>query len=168
MITRREAALKWAVTAACMLLLFFLHSLTLSHLHLWGVTPFLPPIIIAVLCSIENDLSSVIFSLIFGVLCDLSLGGLFPCLYTVSFFLAALLILVLGHSVLQPGFFCALISTAVTFLLTALLSSAVLLSAGAATLGACFSLFARELLVSLLWLPPCYGVFSALHKFFTV
>ncbi len=168
MITRREAALKWAVTAACAMALFFLHSLTLSHLDLWGVTPFLPPILIAVLCSIENDLPSIIFSLIFGVLCDLALGGLFPCLYTVTFFLSALLILVLGHSVLQPGFFCALISAAVTFLLVAVFSSAVLLYAGSATLGACASLFARELFASLLWLPLCYAVFSQLHKFFTV
>ncbi len=168
MITRREAALKWAFTAACALALFFVHSLTLSHLHVWGVTPFLPPIIIAVLCSIENDLGSVIFSLVFGVLCDLALGGLFPSLYTISFFLSALLILVLGHSVLQPGFFCALVSTAATFFLIAALSSVVLLTDSAATLGACASLFARETLVSLLWLPLCYLLFARLHKFFTV
>lgn len=168
MITRREAALKWAVTAACALILSFLHLLTLSHLELWGVTPFLPPILIAVLCSVENDLPSVIFSLVFGILCDLSIGGFFPFLYTAAFFLASLLILTLAHSVLQPGFFCALISTAVTFFLIAALSSAALLIDSAATLGACASLFLRELLVSLLWLPLCYMVFSQLHKFFTV
>ena len=168
MITQREKALKWSVTFLCALMLAFLHSLTFSRLSLWGVAPFLPPIIIAAVCSIENDLGSIIFSLIFGILCDLSLGGLFPCLYTVSFFLCALLILILGHSVLQPGFFCALISAVVAFFLPALFSAVVLLSAGNASFAACVSLFLRELLVSLPLLLLCFTVFHALHKFFTV
>lgn len=167
MITRREAALKWAVTALAALVLLFLHALTFSRLRVWGVAPFLPPLIVAAVCSIENDLGSIVYSLVFGVLCDLSLGGLFPCLYTLAFFSAAVLILVLGHSVLQPGFFCALISAAVSFLLTAALSY-VALAGGNATFGACVSLFLRELLISLPLLPLCFLVFWRIHKFFTV
>lgn len=167
MITRREAALKWTVVALAALVLLFLHTLSFSRLSLWGVAPFLPPLIVAAVCSIENDLGSIIFSLVFGVLCDLSLGGLLPCLYTLAFFFAAVLILILGHSVLQPGFFCALISAAVSFLLTAALSF-VALAGGNATFGACASLFFRELLVSLPLLPLCFLVFWRIHKFFTV
>ncbi|MBQ1242574.1 MAG: hypothetical protein IIX99_05180 [Oscillospiraceae bacterium] len=167
MITRREAALKWTVVALAALVLLFLHTLSFSRLSLWGVAPFLPPLIVAAVCSIENDLGSIIFSLVFGVLCDLSLGGLLPCLYTLAFFFAAVLILILGHSVLQPGFFCALISAAVSFLLTAALSF-VALAGGNATFGECVSLFFRELLVSLPLLPLCFLVFWRIHKFFTV
>ena len=167
MITRREAALKWVVTALAALILLFLHALTFSRLSLWGVAPFLPPLIVAAVCSVENDLGSIVFSLVFGVLCDLSLGGLFPCLYTLAFSFAAVLILVLGHSMLQPGFFCALISAAVSFLLTAALSF-VALAGGNATFAACASLFFRELLVSLPLLPLCFFVFWRIHKFFTV
>ena len=167
MITRREAALKWTVVALATLVLLFLHTLSFSRLSLWGVAPFLPPLIVAAVCSIENDLGSIVFSLVFGVLCDLSLGGLLPCLYTLAFFFAAVLILILGHSVLQPGFFCALISAAVSFLLTAALSF-VVLAGGNATFGACVSLFFRELLVSLPLLPLCFLVFWRIHKFFTV
>lgn len=168
MITRREAALKWTVTAFAALFLLFLHTLTFSRLSLWGIAPFLPPLIVAAVCSIENDLGSIVFSLVFGVLCDLSLGGLFPCLYTLAFFFAALLILILGHSVLQPGFFCALISAAVSFLLTAVLSSMALVIDGEGSFGAYASLFFRELLISLPLLPLCFLVFWRIHKFFTV
>ncbi len=168
MITRREAALKWAVTSVCALALLFVHALITSRISLLGVAPFLPPVIVACICSIENDLSSVIFSLIFGVLCDLSLAPAFPCLYTLAFPLAAAAILVLAHSLLQPGFFCALAATIVTFLIADTLSSAALLIAGSATVTACAALFVRELLASFLLLLPCYAVFAALHQFFTI
>ena len=47
--TTRDTAVRWtAYTLACLLLLF-LHELTFSHLRFWGLAPFLPPLLPAIL-----------------------------------------------------------------------------------------------------------------------
>ena len=166
--TRRDFTLKWATYALVILTLCFLHSFTLAHVRILRVIPFLPPVALAVICSLENNLQGTVFSIVFGALCDMICPGAFPCIYTVSFFLAALVILLLAHSVLQPGFFCALAAVVTVFFFLDLFCAVPLLFAGHASVGAALSLFLRELTASLVLLPVCYGVFAFLNRFFTI
>ena len=43
--TTRDTAVKWTAYGAACLLLLFGHELTLSHLRVWGIAPFLPPLL---------------------------------------------------------------------------------------------------------------------------
>ena len=89
--TTRDTAVKWTAYALACLLLLFGHELTLAHLRVWGIAPFLPPLLPAVLASMEDRLEGFVFALAFGVLCDLALTAPLPCLYTIAFPLTALL-----------------------------------------------------------------------------
>ena len=50
--TTRDTAVKWTAYALACLLLLFGHELTLAHLRVWGIAPFLPPLLPAVLASL--------------------------------------------------------------------------------------------------------------------
>ena len=43
--TTRDTAVKWTAYALACLLLLFGHELTLAHLRVWGIAPFLPPLL---------------------------------------------------------------------------------------------------------------------------
>ena len=105
--TTRDTAVKWTAYALACLLLLFGHELTLAHLRVWGIAPFLPPLLPAVLASMEDRLEGFVFALAFGVLCDLALTAPLPCLYTIAFPLTALLAALIARSVLQPGILCS-------------------------------------------------------------
>ena len=168
MLTRRDLILKWTTYALVVLAFCFLHSITFAHMRLFRAIPFLPPVLLAAICSLENDLQSSIFAIVFGVLCDLTLPGPFPCLYTVSFLLAALVIVLLAHSVFQPGFFCSLAAVIVAFSVLDFFCALPLLLTARASLTGAVSLFFRELLASSILLLPCYPAFSFLRRMFTI
>lgn len=166
--TTRDTAFKWSAYTLAILLLVFLHRLTAAHLALFGVTPFLPPLLLAVICSMEPRLESAVFGVIFGVVCDLSLTAPLPCLYTVSFAVAALLCSFLAQSLIQPGFLCSLVTSAVTFALVDLIVALLFLATQRADLPALLSRAARELLVSLPMLALCHPLLAYLHRRFTL
>ena len=87
----QTAILKWTFYALAAAALFFLRRLFLGSMTFFGVLPFLPPVVLAVVASFELPRSSVISGIVFGALCDLVLPAPFPCLYTVAFTIAALL-----------------------------------------------------------------------------
>ena len=57
--TTRDTAVKWTAYALACLLLLFGHELTLAHLRVWGIAPFLPPLLPAVLASMEDRLRAL-------------------------------------------------------------------------------------------------------------
>ena len=61
--TTRDTAVKWTAYALACLLLLFGHELTLAHLRVWGIAPFLPPLLPAVLASMEDRLEGILCSL---------------------------------------------------------------------------------------------------------
>ena len=83
--------------------LFFLRRLLLGSMYVFGVIPFLPPVILAVMASFELPRSAVIAGIVFGALCDLVLPAPFACLYTIAFTLAALLISTVVSNLLQQA-----------------------------------------------------------------
>jgi len=164
----REVTYKWLFYALSIVLLLFLRLFLIPSLTIWGVLPFLPPILLATIASLEDTRPAVIFGLVFGIFCDLAFNAPFPCLYTLAFTLSALLSTLLSQRLLQTGFLCAVIVSILTFFVVALLNAAVLLPTGRASLYAIFSLFTRETTVSLLFLLICYPLLSFLHRFFAL
>ena len=120
----QTAILKWTFYALAAAALFFLRRLFLGSMTFFGVLPFLPPVVLAVIASFELPQPSVIAGIVFGALCDLVLPAPFPCLYTVAFTIAALLISTLVSNLLQQGFPRALLSCVLTFLIVDLLQAA--------------------------------------------
>lgn len=163
----REVTFKWISYALCILLLLFLRLLLLSSRTFLGVMPFLPPLILAVIASLEDTRGAVIFGLIFGVFCDLLYSATFPCLYTVGFTVSALLSALLSQRVLQSRFFCAIIVSVLTFSVVALLNMAALAPGGNASFSAMLPVYACETLISLPLLSVCYPLLAFLHRFFT-
>ena len=129
----QTTALKWTFYALAAAALFFLRRLLLGSMTFFGVIPFLPPVILAVMASFELPRSSVIAGIVFGALCDLVLPAPFACLYTIAFTLAALLISTVVSNLLQQGFARALLSTVLAFLLVDLLQAFALLPRSGST-----------------------------------
>lgn len=162
--TTRDTAVKWTAYALACLLLLFGHELTLAHLRVWGIAPFLPPLLPAVLASMEDRLEGFVFALAFGVLCDLALTAPLPCLYTIAFPLAALI----ARSVLQPAILCSLAVSTAAFVLVDLITAVTLLAGGRSELSAIALRAVQELALSLPLLIVCHPVLAFLHRKFTL
>ena len=162
---RQTAALKWTFYALATLLLCFFKRVLLGSVTVWGVLPFLPPVLLAVVASFEQPKAAVLSGIVFGALCDLVLPASFPCLYTLAFTLAAMLTSTVMSSLLQQGLARALVSSVLTFAVADLFQSLAMLTRGAA-LPAMLYLFARETLVSCALLLPSYPVLHAIRRIF--
>ena len=163
---KREVWFKWTAYALCAAALLFLRTLIPGSLTLWGVLPFLPPILLVCVASLEEMRSAAIFGMVFGIFCDLTLSAPFPCLYTLAFPLSALLTAHLSATVFQNRLLRVLFGTAIAFFITDLFCMlALALSCGAALLPM-LSLAARETAVSLPLL-AVYPLFVLIHRFFT-
>ena len=166
MSSAQTTALKWSFLAGCCLLLSFARQLFLGSFTIWGALPFLPPVILAVIASLEPMRPAVIFGIAYGAACDLALPAPFPCLYTLAFTVAALLVASLSSSILQPGFPRALLMTVATFFVVDCFNAAAIALRGAGALLPMLSLFARETLVSCLLLVPVYPALRAVRRVF--
>lgn len=161
----RTTALKWTFYALAALLLCFLKRLLLGSVTIWGVLPFLPPVLLAVLAAFEQPKPAVLAGLVFGVLCDLVLPAPFACLYTLSFTIAALLIATVMSNLIQQGFARALFSSVLAFFIVDLFEILAMLTRGA-DLSVMLWLFVRETLVSCALLLPSYPLLRAVHRHF--
>ena len=161
----QTTALKWTFYALAAAALFFLRRLLLGSMTFFGVIPFLPPVILAVMASFELPRSSVIAGIVFGALCDLVLPTSFPCLYTLAFTCSSLLTATVMSSLLQKGLARAFFSSVLTFAIVDLFKILFLLPRGAAVPAMLF-LFLRETLISCVLLLPSYPLLRAVHRFF--
>lgn len=168
MLTRRDIIIKWSSYAAASLALIFLCALTLRDVRVLGVAVFLPPLLVGVVASLEDTPSAVIYALACGFLCDLTIPGTFPCIYTLAFTAAALACSLLAKSVLQRGFLCSLAVTALTFFCVDALNMLALFFTARAPFAAMASVTLRETLVSCPLLLVCHPVLVHLNKKFTL
>ncbi len=163
----QTTALKWTFYALAALLLCFFKRVLLGSVSVWGVLPFLPPVLLAVMASFEQPKAAVLSGIVFGALCDLVLPASLPCLYTLAFTAAALLISTLLSNLLQQGFARALLATVLAFLVTDLLQALALLPrSGMSALLPMLHLFAKETALSCLLLLPSYPLLRAVHRLF--
>ncbi len=168
MLTTRDIIIKWTAYGVAALALSFLYALTLRGVRVLGVALFLPPLLVGVVASLEDTRAATIFGLAFGLLCDLTLVGTFPCLYTIAFTLAALSCSLLAKSVLQPGVMCSLAVTALTFLFVDALNMLALWLSSRAPFAPMADLAVRETLTSCLLLVIVHPLLTALHRKFTL
>ena len=165
MIGRSEIILKWALYSAAALLCLVVQGLALQHLRVFGVIPFLPPLLVALVAMWEGPLpGGAVFALGLGVWCDLTVAAPIPCFYTLIFPLCALLCGKLAKSYLPAGFACSVPVTVLSFLLTDLFHAVVLSLRGHAAWGAAASLFLRETLLVLPLLLVIYPLFRAVYR----
>lgn len=108
---------KWTVYSLATLLLFGVQFLLLDHVTLWGVHPFLYPILPALAAMYEGLRRGSTFALSVGLVCDLLLQGPFPGFYAIVFTLAAILSAQIAEFLLAPGWLCGFVVSFVSMFL---------------------------------------------------
>ena len=143
MLARNKLIVKWSLYGAAALVCLLVEGALLQRITIWGVIPFLYPLLAAIPATRESPAAGAAFALCVGVVCDLLLPGAVPCLYTLVFPLAGLCAGLLAQSVLPAGYLCSLAGTAAAFLLLRLSESSkvkgdaaiALISTGALAIG---------------------------------
>ena len=82
MLARTVTILKWTLYAAAAVLCLFVQGAFLQRVTVWGVIPFLYPLLAAIPATYESPVSGTVFALCVGIFCDLLLPDPIPCLYT--------------------------------------------------------------------------------------
>lgn len=148
MLARNETIFKWALYAGAALLCLMVQGGLCQRLVLWGVIPFVYPLLAAIPATFESPVAGTIFALSMGVVCDLLLPAPIPCFYTLVFPLAGLCGALLSQSLLPAGFLCSLVASAAAFLLTDAFHCLLLWITGKTAWTAGLQLMLREFLVS--------------------
>lgn len=164
MLARSATIFKWTLYAGAALVFFLLQGAVLQRVTLWGVIPFVFPVLAAVIGTYEAPLPASVFGLVLGAACDLLLPGALPCFYTLVFPAAALGAALISQSLLPAGFLCAAAGTLLSFLLTDLAQCLVLWARGSGAWGAGAWLFLRETCVSLPLVFPAAALFAAVFR----
>jgi len=118
MLPKSYLAFKWIVYALATLLVCALQSFVLSHIRILTVTPFLYPMLPAVVAMYEGPKRGTLYALSFGFLCDLLLPAPFTGFFVIVFSLIGLLSGSIAENMISPGFFCALLVSALGLIMT--------------------------------------------------
>lgn len=159
MIGRSEIFFKWLLYSAASLFFLLLQGSVLQRLRLFGVMPFLYPVLAAVLAMYEGALSGTVYGLVLGVLCDLALPGPIPCFYTLIFPLTGLCAGLIAKSWLPAGFLCSLVVSVAAFVLTDAFHGLLLVLAGKAAWAAVAVTALREICATALFIPLVFLLF---------
>lgn len=164
MLARNETIFKWFLYSAAAVLCLAVQGAVLQRIHLWGVIPFLCPLLAAIPATWESPTAGTVFALAVGVACDLLLPAPIPCFYTLVLPLTGLAASLLSHSILRPGFLCSLAAAAMAFALTDGFACFVLWSRGKAAWEAGAFLALREFCVTAPWILPVTLLFRAVFR----
>ena len=82
MLARSATIIKWVLYALAGLACTVVQAAVLQRFTLWGVIPFLYPLIAALPATFEGPAAGTVYALAAGVLCDLLLPSPIPCFYT--------------------------------------------------------------------------------------
>ena len=118
MLPKSYLAFKWIIYSLATLLMCGLQSLILCHIRVLSITPFLYPIIPAVAAMYEGPKRGALYALVFGLFCDLLLPAPFTGFFVILFPLIGLLAASIAGNMLSPGFFCALLVSALGLTIT--------------------------------------------------
>ena len=164
MLARNETMFKWALYAAATALCLAAQEAFLQRLTLWGVIPFVYPLLAAIPASYEDPVPGTAFALAVGVVCDLILPAPLPCFYTLVFPLVGLCAALLSQNLLPAGFLCSLVAAAAAFLLTDLFAAALLWLRGQGTWSAAAFLMLREFCVTAPLVLPVTWLYRAVFR----
>lgn len=155
---------KWVVYSLATLLLVLLQLFLLDRLAFRGLYPFLPPMLVGTVASMEGSRSGPVFALVFGLLCDLAIPGPAAGFFTLTFTLSALLSALLTEKLFSPGPTSSLVSVTLCYLITAAARAAVFLFRGHSGFSALLLIAAGEFLWSLPWLIPVYWLYRRVQR----
>lgn len=100
---------KWTVYSLATLALFALQHLILGHITVLGVTPFLYPLIPALVASYEGLRRGSVFALAVGAVCDMLLVGPFEGFYAIVFTVIGIFAALISENMLSPGWLCGFV-----------------------------------------------------------
>ena len=100
---------KWVIYALATLFLCGLQETFFCHIRVLGLTPFLYPVLPAVVAMFEGPRQGAVFALALGVLCDLLVPAPFRGFFAILFPVIASLSGGIAGRLLSRGFLCALI-----------------------------------------------------------
>ena len=164
MLARNEVILKWTIYAAATALCFAFQAAFCQRIVLWGVIPFLYPMLAAIPSTFEEPVPATVFSLCLGVCCDLLLPEVIPCFYTLIFPVVGLCASLLSRELLHAGFLCSLAVSAAAFLLTDLFRCLLLTLSGHDAWAAGAFLCLREFLITAPLLIPVTLLYRAVFR----
>lgn len=164
MLARNEIIIKWIIYTAATALWFLVQGAFCQRITLWGVIPFLYPMLAAIPATFEEPVPATVFALCLGIVCDILLPDVMPCLYTLIFPIVGLCASLLAQSLLPAGFLCSLVVSALAFLLTDLFRCFVLATGGVSAWGTGISILLREFLVTAPLLIPVTLLYRAVFR----
>ena len=164
MLARSATIIKWVLYALAGLACTVVQAAVLQRFTLWGVIPFLYPLIAALPATFEGPAAGTVYALAAGVLCDLLLPSPIPCFYTLIFPLVGLSAGLLSQSLIPAGYLCSAVASLPAYLLTGVFHCIVLWATGHAAWTAGLSVTLRELCVSLPWSLPMAWLFRKVNR----
>ena len=164
MLARSATIIKWVLYALAGLACTVVQAAVLQRFTLWGVIPFLYPLIAALPATFEGPAAGTVYALAAGVLCDLRLPSPIPCFYTLIFPLVGLSAGLLSQSLIPAGYLCSAVASLPAYLLTGVFHCIVLWATGHAAWTAGLSVTLRELCVSLPWSLPMAWLFRKVYR----
>ena len=163
MLARSATIIKWVLYALAGLACTVVQAAVLQRFTLWGVIPFLYPLIAALPATFEGPAAGTVYALACGVFCDLLLPSSIPCFYTLILPLVGLAAGLLSQSLIPAGYLCSAAAALPAYLLTGIFHCIVLWAQGHPAWGAAMSVTLRELCVSLLWSLPMTWLFRRVY-----
>lgn len=163
MLARSATIFKWTLYTLAGLVWVVVQAAFLQRVTIWGVIPFLYPLIAALPATFEGPTAGTVYALAAGVFCDLLLPSPIPCFYTLIFPLVGLSAGLLSQSLIPAGYLCSAAASLPAYLLTGVFHCIVLWATGHAAWTAGLSVTLRELCVSLPWSLPMAWLFRRVY-----
>ena len=163
MLARSATIFKWTLYTLAGLVWAVVQAAFLQRVTIWGVIPFLYPLIAALHAPFEGPAAGAVYALACGVFCDLLLPSSIPCFYTLILPLVGLAAGLLSQSLIPAGYLCSAAAALPAYLLTGIFHCIVLWAQGHPAWGAAMSVTLRELCVSLLWSLPMTWLFRRVY-----
>lgn len=152
----RDYVYKWLFYALMTLFFILLQVFALVHVRIWGVHPFLFPVLAATVAALEPAHESAIYALVLGMLLDITMPGVIPCFYTVTFIVVLVASRLLSTKVLSWPFFCCMLCGVLSIVCSGLLNTLFLNASVSVPLSAAALLIGKELLLTLPLMPLIY------------
>ena len=104
MLARSATIFKWTLYALAGLVWAAVQGAVLRRFSVFGVLPFLYPLLAAIPATLEGPAPGAVYALVWGVVCDLLLPSSLPCFYTLIFPLVGLAAGLLSKSLIPAGY----------------------------------------------------------------
>ena len=163
MLARSATIFKWTLYTLAGLVWAVVQAAFLQRVTIWGIIPFLYPLIAALPAIFEGPAAGTVYALACGVFCDLLLPSSIPCFYTLILPLVGLAAGLLSQSLIPAGYLCSAAAALPAYLLTGIFHCIVLWAQGHPAWGAAMSVTLRELCASLLWSLPMTWLFRRVY-----